>query len=435
MVTKFTPCVTAVVGAKWGDEGKARIATQESLDAKLVMRTQGGNNAGHTVVIDGDHIGLHLIPGGIANGKKNTTAIISHGVVVNPDVLLEEINKLSKYVDITENKLVISDRAHIIMPYHIDLDAIYEEERGGKAIGTTKRGIGPCYSDQANRIGIRFQDLFRTEKDLKELIELPLRHHAAKLEDFGKEYSVQSLYNYLMEVKENLAKWIGNPDPLVCATLNDGDKIVIEGAQADHLDLLNGDYPNCTSSQCNPSGVISAAGIGPLWVKDIIAVMKAYDSRVGNGPFPTELLGEEGDIIREMGHEYGTTTGRPRRCGWLDLVAVSDLRGYSRIALNHLDTIGKIGKKLGYIKVCYAYNYRDQILQTFPSDIEVTGEVPEPIYKKFEGGWDLEPDMKKFTDLPQKARNYIAFIESFTNVTVTDIGIGPGTNDTIKCHN
>lgn len=422
------PCVTAVVGTKWGDEGKARVASKESQNATITMRTQGGNNAGHTVVIKNDKIGLHLIPGGIINA----IAVISNGVVGNADVLYEEKQTLSNYIRITPDNLIISDRAYIIMPYHIDMDGICEAERGSSKIGTTNRGIGPCYSDGALRIAIRYQDVFRSRESLESILAIALRHHEDKLAKHGKEYTVAELYNFLMGVKEKLGEYIGNPDPLVAQTLANGEKIVIEGAQADRLDLLNGDYPNCTSSQCNPAGVISAAGIGPLWVKDVIGVMKAYDSRVGNGPFPTEIFTEEANLIREMGHEYGTTTGRPRRVGWLDLVAVNFLRGYSRLAVNHIDTIGKIGQQLGYINVCYAYEYQGEITYTFPSNIEVTEEVPTPIYKTFEGGWSIDPEMKRYNDLPEKARKYIEFIQDVTGVPVTDIGIGPGTDDTIN---
>lgn len=431
MNTRIQPCVTAVVGTKWGDEGKARIATYEAQNARLDMRTQGGNNAGHTIVVDGDKIGLHLIPGGIIN--EETTAIIGNGVAGNPKVLTEEIDVMSKYVNITSEKLIISDRSFVIMPYHIDLDGICEDERGKAKIATTNRGIGPTYSDAALRIGVRYQDLFRSRESLEGILGIAMRHHEDKLAKYGKGYSVKELYDYLMEAKENLYKWIGDPDELIAQTLYGGKKIVIEGAQADRLDLLNGDYPNCTSSQCNPSGVLSATGIGPLWVKEIVGVMKGYDSRVGNGPFPTEIFNDEvAKLIREAGHEYGTTTGRPRRVGWLDLVAVNYLRGYSALAVNHIDTIGKIGEQLGYIKVCYAYLYQGEIVHNFPSNIEVTGEVPKPLYRTFEGGWTITEKTNSYEDLPEKAKIYIGYIEEITKVPVRDIGIGPGTNDTIK---
>lgn len=447
-MTKLKSCITEVVGGYWGDEGKGRVASYESQNARLVLRTTGGNNAGHTVYYEGNKIPLHLVPGGII--YPNVTAIICNGVVVDPKVLNDEINMLSKFVEITPDKLIISDRTHIIMPYHIELDGIQEEKRESNKIGTTHRGIGPCYEDQASRIGIRFQDLYLPEEELKKKLRIILKFHKKNLKIGFKEslklilkfkikelisakinYSVKSLYNYLMKAKENLYMYIGNPDKLIADTLEKGEKIVIEGAQADHLDLLNGDFPNCTSSQCNPSGTLSGAGIGPTYVDRVIVTIKSYCSRVGNGPFTTELNNYEGDIIRELGHEYGTTTGRPRRCGWLDLVAFSKLRGYTDICLNHLDTIGLIGKTLGYIKICTSYIYQGKEIYTFPSDIEVTKEIPTPIYTVFKGGWDIPENVKTFDELPERAKSFVEFIESYTGVPITYIGIGPNNEDTI----
>lgn len=427
---KITPCVTEIVGAYWGDEGKGRVASFESKEASFVLRTTGGNNAGHTVYYNGEKIPLHLVPGGIMN--EGVTAIICSGVVIDPNVLYDEIQLLSKYIDITpKKKLIVSDCAHIIMPYHIDLDGIYEEKRGKNKIGTTGRGIGPCYSDKANRIGIRMQDVFRKEEDLKSILTLILNFHSDTLESAGKTYTVDELYEFCMNVKKKLGSFISDPNKVISGALTYGDKIVIEGAQADRLDLEVGDYPNCTSSYCNPSGTISGAGIGPTYTKDVIAVTKAYCSRVGNGPFPTELGDDEGDIIREFGHEYGTTTGRPRRCGWLDLVAINKMRGYTSICLNHLDTIGLIGEKLGYIKVCTSYTYNGIITYNYPTDIEVTGNIPKPNYKIFEGGWEIPNDCKTFDELPDAAKEFIVFIENYLKIPLTYIGIGPNNEDTI----
>lgn len=426
---KIKPCVTIVVDSYWGDAGKGKVAAYEAQDARLVLRTTGGNNAGHTVYYEGNKIPLHLVPGGIIS--EQTTAIICNGVVIDPKVLHEEIQLLSKYVDITPEKLIISDCAHIIMPYHIDLDGIQEKMRGKNSIGTTKRGIGPSYEDLARRTGIRMQDLFRDEESLKELLKRALKFHKHDLKKNGIKYTVQELYDFCMETKKNLAPYIRNPEPIIADALSNGDKIVIEGAQADHLDILTGDYPNCTSSQCNPSGTLSGGGLGPIHTKKVIATIKAYCSRVGNGPFPTELDDEVGKIIREFGHEYGTTTGRPRRCGWLDLIAFPKTRGYTDICLNHLDTIGLIGNKLGYIKVCTSYIYQGKEISYYPTDIEVTGEIPTPEYETFQGGWEIPEGCKAYKDLPYKARMFVRFIEQFTGVPVTYIGIGPNNEDTI----
>lgn len=429
MVKKIIPCITEIVGAYWGDEGKGRVSSFEAQNAKLILRTTGGNNAGHTVYYKGEKIPLHLVPGGII--YNGVTAIICNGVVIDPTVLHEEILLLSKYVKITPENLIVSDCAHIIMPFHIDLDDIQEKKRGNKKIGTTNRGIGPCYEDQAKRVGIRMQDLFLDEKRLKEKLDLILKFHEEELSYNNINYTVEELYDFCKKAKSNIGIFIKNPNKTIGDALKNGDKIVIEGAQAEHLDILFGDYSNCTSSQCNPSGTLSGSGIGPLYVKKVIGTMKAYCSRVGAGPFPTELNNTKGDIIREYGHEYGTTTGRKRRCGWLDLVALQENRGYTDICLNHLDTIGLIGQKIGYIKVCTSYEYCGKTIDEFPTDIEITGIMPIPKYKVFNGGWTIPKDCKSFNQLPQKAKEFVNFIENYTNTPVSYIGIGPNNEDTI----
>ena len=431
-------CVTEVVGGYWGDEGKGRVASFEARDANLVLRTTGGNNAGHTVYYEGHKIPLHLVPGGIV--YPNVTAVICPGVVVNSDVLLEEINLLSKYVPVSPANLLLSDKAHMIMPYHIDIDNYQEAVRGMNSIGTTKRGIGPCYEDVAKRISLRFQDLYLDKDALKSKLSLILSFHWQTLKRKNVNYTVDDLYEYCMNVRKDLGYFIGDSDQLIAENLNHGKKIVIEGAQAEHLDNLHGDYPNCTSSQCNPAGTISGAGIGPTYVDKVIVTIKAYCSRVGNGPFPTELFGEEANVIREFGHEYGTTTGRPRRCGWLDLVALNTNRGYTNICLNHLDTIGLIGKKLGHIKVCTSYKIEDPAkcfltkydskVINYPSNISHFKNI-RPIYREFEGGWEIPNRCKTFEDLPKKAQEFVKCIEEISGLPVSYIGIGPNNEDTI----
>lgn len=429
MVKNFKPCITEIVGSYWGDEGKGRVASFEARNARLVLRTTGGNNAGHTVYYQGNKIPLHLVPGGII--YEGVMAIICNGVVIDPKVLFEEIQLLSQYVPITPQNLIVSDCAHLIMPYHIVLDSIQEDKRGFRKIGTTHRGIGPCYEDQARRIGIRMQDLLRNEESLREKLALNLSFHEELLWANGISYTIEDLYQFCMKAKETLQAFIRNPEDIILNALEAGDKIVIEGAQADHLDVLWGDTPNTTSSQCNPSGTLSGSGIGPVYVDKVIATMKAYCSRVGNGPFPTELVGKEGDIIRNLGHEYGTTTGRPRRCGWLDLVAFPKTRGYTDICLNHLDTIGLIGQQLGYIKVATHYDYQGMNTTIFPTDMEITGCIPTPHYEVFEGGWEIPTNCHTFAELPERAKKFITFIEEFTKVPVSYIGIGPNNEDTI----
>lgn len=427
---KIIPCVTEIIGAYWGDEGKGRVAAFEAQDAKLVLRTTGGNNAGHTVYYNGEKIPLHLIPGGIIYDQA--TAVICQGVVVDPRVLKDEIDLLSKYINITPDKLIISDCAHLILPHHIALDKIQENLRGNNKIGTTKSGIGPCYHDMSDRVGIRMMDLFRSEESLKELINTVLQFNAPVMQLEDVSYSVEEYYDFCMTAKKNLGKFIKNAEPIIDFALKNHDKIVIEGAQADHLDILNGDYPDCTSSQCNPSGTLSGAGIGPVYVKKVIATTKAYCSRVGNGIFPTELDNEEGNIIRELGHEYGTTTGRPRRCGWLDLVALKVItRGYTDLCLNHLDTIGLIGNRLGYIKICTSYTYKGIVTFHFPTDTKISQVIPKPRYKVFNGGWEIPDNCRSFDELPEKAKEFVLFIEEYTKIPVSYIGIGPNNEDTI----
>ena len=426
---KLNKCVTLVVGGFWGDEGKGRVASFEAKDAKLVLRTTGGNNAGHTVYYKGDKIGLHLIPSGVF--YDDTIAIICSGVVIDPQVLLKEINLVSSYIELTPEKLVISDRASIILPTHIELDSIQERLRGNAKIGTTNRGLGPCYQDVHGRYAIRIQDLYKKRSDLMAQLKLLVRMHKGDFILSNEEFTANDMYSYLINFAKALKPYVRNTDELILNSLNKGEKIVIEGAQADHLDIIHGDYPNCTSSQCNPSGALSGAGIGPTYVDRVIAVSKAYCSRVGNGPFPTELEDEVGDLIRGFGNEYGTTTSRPRRCGWLDLVALNPLRGYTDLCINHVDTIGLIGIDVGYIKVCTSYTYQGNVINYFPSDTAITQEIPTPNYKVFSGGWDISKDCKTFEDLPQKAKEFIEFIEDFTQIPVSYIGIGPKNEDTI----
>ena len=426
----IVPCVTIVSGGNFDCEDSGRAVSSEAKNAKLVLRTTGGNNAGHTVYYEGNKIPLHLIPGGIV--YPQVTAIICNGVAVNPDVLINEIWLLGKHISVTPDNLVLSDKSYIIMPYHPDLDEIQGTIRGNQKLGTTHLGIGPCFEDAVKGIGIRFQDLFLFEKDLREKLSIALRFHGLYLSLAGKYYTVDGLYEYCMKVKDKLKPFIKTPDNLITQALIMHEKILIEGSQADHRDLFFGDYPYVDSFQCSPSGTLSGAGIGPGYVREIIAVMKAYCSRVGNGPFPTELFDHERDVIRKFGHEYGTTTGRPRRCGWLDLVALSKtMRGYTSICLNHLDTIGKIGQALGHIKVCIAYKYKGKVIKEFPSDLEVSNKPITPIYYQFTGGWDIPEGCHSFEELPENAKAFIKLIEEKTAIRVKYIGVGPNNEDTI----
>ncbi|MCI9063074.1 MAG: adenylosuccinate synthase [Clostridia bacterium] len=408
------PNVTVVAGAFWGDEGKGRTCFFEAQDAYMCLRATGGNNAGHTIVYNGTKYPLHLIPSGII--WPNVICGIGPGVVIDPSVLIGEIETLKDAgINITPDNLIISNRAHVILPYHKSMDFLHESLKNNK-VGTTGRGIGPCYSDKCNRIGIRMGDL--GSPDLWQKLSLTVGYHNNEFESFGmpeKEVELDKMYNLCKEYFEKLSPYIQDLQPFINDALEESKKIVIEGAQAYSLDIDHGDYPFVTSSNPNTSGTLSGIGIGPKFVKEVIGVTKAHCSRVGEGPFFTEQDNEIGDLIREDGHEYGTTTGRPRRCGWLDLCSLNYskyLMGYTCLCVNHVDTIGKIGNKLGYINVCISHN----------------GAKPE--YVQFDGGWDTT-GCKTYDDLPDKAKEFIEFIESQTDIPVKYIGIGADNADTI----
>ena len=407
--------VTVIVGTKWGDEGKGKIASREAEDAKLVIRATGGNNAGHTVIYKGTSLPLHLVPGGISN--PNTICIIGPGVVLDLDVLLSEI-KLLKNTGIPDidKRLKISGRAHVILPYHKELDVLYENMKK-HPVGTTKRGIGPSYADKNNRTGIRMYDILLPTDKLEEKIEEAIKPH-----------------NQLFKAN-NMEDAIANAKSF-------------EGAQAFRLDLDHGDYPMVTSSNPVVSGTLCGAALPPQSLKVVIGVDKAYNSRVGNGPFPTELPASidergnvikdakplEGDIVRDLGHEYGTTTKRPRRCGWMDCPILHSAKyecGIDYLCLNHLDTLGQIGLKLGYIKVCTSYKYKGKIINHYPDDINLSGEIPVPIYETLDGGFEIDSSCKNYEDLPDLAKEFVEIVEKASGIPVKYLGTGPANDDLI----
>lgn len=431
--------VVAIVGCNWGDEGKGRAAFLESQDASIVARATGGNNAGHTIVHEGKKIALHLVPGGIINPK--TKCLIGPGVVIDTDVLIEEIKMLQNAgVSVTPHNLIISGKAHIIMPYHRDLDKLHEALKENAKVGTTGRGIGPCYADKANRTGIRMYDLLLSGGELKSKIATAIKPHNILFKDVYSFIDVNfnvSSSELTRKLKENakfLKSFIGNTDHIIKDAIENNKKIVIEGAQAFRLDIDHGDYPMVTSSSPNTAGTLSGIGIGPRFLKEAIGITKAYCSRVGNGPFPTEQDNKIGRIIRDLGHEYGTTTKRPRRCGWFDCVIINQAKitmGIDELCINHLDTIGKVGQELGYIKICYAYRYKGKIIDYIPDDTEITKELPKPLYYMLDGGWEIPANCKKFEDLPHNAKMFINIIETNTGLHVKYIGCGADIKDTI----
>jgi len=419
-----------VVGTQWGDEGKGKYIDMLAADSDIVVRFSGGNNAGHTIVADGVQYALHLIPSGILH--KGKICIIGNGVVVDPAILLKEIDELnSKGID-TDN-LLISDRAHVIMPYHKVLDELQEKFRGSKSIGTTKRGIGPAYSDKTERCGIRIGDLI-DEELFAEKVEENLKTKNAIIEKVygGKGFTADQIIREYSEYAKRLKKHVADTNSILFDAIDQGKNILFEGAQATFLDLDFGTYPYVTSSNPISGGVCIGAGIGPKYIDEVYGVFKAYTTRVGAGPFPTEQANEIGDTIRELGHEYGTTTGRPRRCGWLDLVMMkyaAKINGLTSLAINHVDTIGKLGKK-SKIKLCTAY-IKDGVKTTsFPGSLKELAKC-EPVYEEFDA-WDEDiSKIKKYEDLPANAKKYLSRIEEVIGVKIKFIGVGKDREQTI----
>ncbi|ADQ44954.1 adenylosuccinate synthetase [Caldicellulosiruptor kronotskyensis 2002] len=420
--------IRAIVGTQWGDEGKGKIVDFLAKEADVVVRAQGGNNAGHTVEAFGKVFKLHLIPSGILyNNKLN---IIGNGVVIDPESLIQEIESLEKEGISTEN-LKISDRAHLVMPYHKVLDEEQEKLRGEESLGTTKRGIGPAYTDKTERTNLRVCDMLDEEEFVQKLRTVYERKNQILTHVYHKTpMKFGELLEQFMKYGEILKPYITDTIKLLNDSIKAGKKVLLEGAQATMLDLDYGTYPYVTSSHPTVGGFCIGAGIAPKYIQEVIGVVKAYTTRVGKGPFPTELLDEIGDSIREKGREYGTTTGRPRRCGWLDLVVVRYavlINGIDKIALTKLDTLSGLPK----IKVCVGYKFEGKVLDLFPASLRVAREC-EPVYEEFEG-WSEEEikAAKEYEALPKSAKRYIEFIEKETGAKVFLIGTGPAREDII----
>lgn len=417
--------VNVVLGAFYGDEGKGKIIDYLSKDCDYAVRFSGGNNAGHTIEVDGKKFAFHLIPSGILN--KNVKAILGNGVVIDPKVLIDEINNLKENGYEVDN-LYISDKAHLILPYHIELDGMLEELRGDKKIGTTKRGIGPAYSDKFERCGIRMNDFI--SKDFKEILKTNVTNKNKILKVYGyKEIDFDKVYKEYKEYAAILKPYICDTTTMLHRAIKNNEKILCEGAQATLLDIDFGTYPYVTSSNPTIGGAATGTGIGFKYFDEVYGVIKAYSSRVGEGPYVTELTDEVGDKIRELGHEYGTTTKRPRRCGWLDLVALNYsimLNGITALAVNHLDTVGKLNK----IKLCVAYEIDGKREDYFNTNLEFL-EKAKPIYDELPGNFGDISKCKSFEELPVNAKKYIEKIEEITNTKVKFIGTGPGRDDII----
>lgn len=419
-----------VIGAQWGDEGKAKIIDILSEEAEVVVRSQGGNNAGHTVAVNGEVYKFHLVPSGIL--YPGTLCIVANGVVIDPEGILAEIKSLhDKGID-TAN-LKISSRAHLVMPYHKALDGITESYRGQDDIGTTKKGIGPCYMDKAERSGIRVCDLYLPDvfaKKVRDNVEIKNKI-IQKVYEKDITFNADEIIEQYLGYAKELERYVTDTTVLLYDAIKAGKKILFEGAQGTLLDLDLGTYPYVTSSHPISGGVCIGAGVGPTVIDSCIGVMKGYVTRVGKGPFPTELFDEVGEKIREVGHEYGTTTGRARRCGWFDAVIgkfAVRTSGLTEIALNKIDVLSDIGP----VKICVGYQYNDQVLKEFPASLEVLAQCT-PIYEELEG-WGPISHIRTYEELPQSVKNFIKRIEELCEAKVTMVGVGPNRDQNINIY-
>ena len=418
----------AVLGAQWGDEGKGKIIDFLSRDADVVARFSGGNNAGHTVLNERGKFSFHLIPCGVF--WPQTVNVIGNGVVIDPDVLLKEIDELGQRGTDVSGRLVVSERAHIIMPYHIELDKLGETARGDRAIGTTRRGIGPTYSDKAARTGIRAADLLDLDSLYPRLSEI-LEHKNAVIEKVygGSPLSLDEVYEGCRRWAEGLAPFIGPGEHIVHQALEAGENVVLEGAQGALLDLDHGTYPFVTSSSPTIGGACIGLGIPPAYITQTIGVFKAYCTRVGSGPFPTELLDSIGDTIRELAEEFGTTTGRPRRVGWFDAVAArysAQVNGYTSAVLTRLDVLDGFDS----VKICTAYRLDGEVIESFPGGV-ASLERCQPIYEDHPG-WDSPTaNLSRPEDLPKEARSYVDRLQELIGSPVDIISTGPHRHETI----
>ncbi|UCF49365.1 MAG: adenylosuccinate synthase [Thermoplasmatales archaeon] len=418
--------VNLVIGTQWGDEGKGKVVDYYSKDADYVVRYQGGNNAGHTIKVGQEVYKLHITPSGVIQGK---IGIIGNGVVIDPEVLINEIDNLkSRGIN---PKILISDRANIIMPYHKILDGAEENLLGNKKIGTTKRGIGPCYSDKIARKGIRAIDITDKKTLSKKLDEiLPAKQELFKVYKIKDKLDKEEILKKYSGFGKRLNDFVIQTHIELNKAINSGKNVLFEGAQGIMLDVDFGTYPYTTSSHTIAGGSLIGTGIGPHHIDEIIGIMKAYTTRVGEGPLPTELFDKNGKYLQSKGHEFGTTTSRPRRCGWLDLVVVKHsclISGISKIAIMKLDVLDGLEK----IKICIRYKINGKEIDYFPANIEDVKNC-KPVYKEFNGWEKIDGSSKKISDLPKEAREYLNFIEKELKIPFALVSIGPGRKETIE---
>jgi len=415
-----------IVGTQWGDEGKGKIVDLLTQHADTVVRFQGGNNAGHTIVLKGEKFVFHLIPSGIL--YKNKKCIIGNGVVLDPAVLIEEITELKRrgYLK-DDSQLMVSEETHLILPYHRKIDVAREK---GLKIGTTGRGIGPAYEDKVTRCGIRVVDLL-DEKVFRKKLEDNLVQKNLYLEQIlgEKPFGFLEIFQEYLNYKRQLEKYVKNTTLFLHEALQKGKHILFEGAQGALLDLDHGTYPYVTSSNTVAGNACAGSGIGPTMINSVIGVAKAYTTRVGEGPFPTELKGEVGERIRERGGEYGATTGRPRRCGWFDAVVVNHairVNGVQNVAITKLDVLNDFDQ----LKICTGYRIDGKVHRHFPSNLEMLKSA-DPVYEEFEG-WKTEiRGLRKMSDLPRNAKRYLRRIKDLIGTKITMVSVGEERNETI----
>ncbi len=420
--------VIAVLGAQWGDEGKGKVVDLLAQKARVVVRFSGGDNAGHTVINPYGEFKLHLVPSGIFSSQA--VCIIGNGVVINPAVLIDEIDQLNQR-GVDTSRLFISDRAHLIMPYHILLDGLEEESRAGKALGTTRRGVGPAFADKAARLGIRTGDLLDKERLLERLRLILDYKNIILTKIYGvSPLSLDEVYSQYCQYGERLAPYIRETTIMLEEALNREELVLLEGAQGALLDPDFGTYPYTTSSSPLAGGSCLGAGLGPTRLSRILGVFKAYCTRVGSGPMPTELKDETGDLIREQAHEYGTTTGRPRRCGWFDAVAArfsTRINGFTGTAITRLDILDIFPN----LKICVGYKLDGKTIDYFPGSIAALDKC-QPIYEELPG-WQVPTNhIREYEQLPPQARQYITRLEELASCPVNLISVGSAREQTIE---
>jgi len=421
-----------IVGTQWGDEGKGKIVDLLAEYADIVVRFQGGNNAGHTVVVDGKQFISHLVPSGILQKKR---CIIGNGLVVDPEVLIEELDELKTMgINPGPSELMISEKAHVIMPYHKSVDFAREKKKGDKKIGTTGRGIGPAYEDKATRRGIRFVELIDLEV-FKEKVTTILEEKNFYLKNYlsAETLDPKVIIEQYTQYAQRLAGHVTNISVAINEAIKDGKQVLFEGAQGTHLDIDHGTYPFVTSSNTIAGNACNGAGVGPKEISGVIGIVKAYTTRVGRGPFPTELFDETGDFIQKKGAEFGATTGRKRRCGWLDTVILKNavrLNGLTGITITKLDVLGGLKS----LNICTAYEFEGKVVKDFPGSLKVLAGC-KPIFETLPGWSEDISGIRNIEDFPENSRNYLKRIEELIETPINIVSVGPGREETIVIKN